>query len=57
MCRDGGVCRAVDAALGAVGLGVEHAPEIPGDAADVALFIVDLARRRANRSVRPARRS
>ncbi len=56
MCRDGGVCRAVDAALGAVGLGVEHAPEIPSDAADVALFVVDRASRQAaGESLRAAR--
>jgi hypothetical protein len=47
VCCDAGVCAVVGAALGAVGLAVEHASEIPSDAAGVALFVVDRASRQA----------
>jgi hypothetical protein len=47
VCRDAGVCRVVGGALAAAGVDVEHCSEIPSDAENVALFVVDRESRRA----------
>lgn len=47
VCRDPGVCRVVGGALEAAGVEVEHTAEIPSDAENVALYIVDRESRRA----------
>ena len=47
MCRDAGVCVVVGGALATAGVDVEHCSEIPSDAENVALYIVDRESRRA----------
>lgn len=47
VCRDAGVCRVVSDALAETGIVVEHHAEIPSDADDVALFVIDRESRRA----------
>lgn len=47
VCSDAGVCRVVGGALAAAGVEVEHTTEIPSDADNVALIVVDREGRRA----------
>jgi len=47
VCRDAGVCVVVGGALATAGVDVEHCSEIPSDAENVALYIVDRESRRA----------
>ncbi len=46
VCRDAGVCGVVGGALVAAGVDVEHRTEIPSDAENVALIVVDRESRR-----------
>jgi anti-sigma regulatory factor (Ser/Thr protein kinase) len=41
LCRDEGVCRVVETALGGTGVEVEHHAQVPTDPGEVALFVVD----------------
>lgn len=47
VCRDASVCRVVGDALAVAGVDVTHTSEIPSDASDVALIVVDRESRRA----------
>lgn len=47
VCRDAGVCDAVEKALAIVGISTDHHPSLPAEPGEVSLFVVDRATREA----------